>query len=86
MIEYEIFSHDKAALVYADVEKEEKLKHVEEQSLSPRANVSEGARSDMRLNSFTRQFLNTDFDIKIINAQADSHVRVDPRQPLKMRR
>ena len=77
------FFHDKAALVFNDVEKEARLKPVEEQCLNPGANVSEGTRSDARVNSFAKQFQNTHFDIKVINAQANTHVQFDPRHALK---
>ena len=77
------FIYDKACLVFSDVEKEARLKPVEEQTLNPGANTSVGARSDVRVGSFTRPFQHTHFDIKIINTQADSHALYNPRLALK---
>ena len=76
------FFHDKAALVFNDVEKETKLNPVEEQTLNTGANVAEGARSDVRVMGFTRDFQNTHFDVKIINTQADTHLQDNPRQAI----
>ena len=48
------YIRDKAALVYHDVEKETKLKPVEEQMLNPGAIITTKARSDVRVMRFTR--------------------------------
>ena len=53
---------------------------MEEQTLSPGANVAEGARSDVRVMGFSGDFQNTYFDVKVINAQADKHIQTNPRQ------
>ena len=50
------YIREKAALVYHDVEKETKLKPVEEQMLNPGANITTKARSDVRVMGFTRDF------------------------------
>ena len=76
------FIHDKASLVFSDVEKESRLEPVEEQSLNPGANLSAGARSDVRVGGFARPFQHTHFDIKIINTQADTHAQYNPRQAM----
>ena len=76
------YIREKAALVYHDVEKETKLKPVEEQMLNPGTIIRAKARSDVRVMGFTRDFQNTHFDIKVINAQADSHVKHNPRKAL----
>ena len=76
------YLHDKAALVYHDVEKEAKLKPVEEQSLNPGAILTEGARSDVRIMSFSRDFQDTHLDIKVINAQAETHLANNPKEAM----
>ena len=76
------YIRDKAALVYNDVEKEAKLKPVEEQMLNPGAIITAKARSDVRVMGFTRDFQNTHFDVKVINAQAVSHLKHNPRKAL----
>ena len=76
------YIREKAALVYHDVKKETKLKPVEEQMLNPGAIIKAKARSDVRVMGFTRDFQNTHFDVKVINAQADSHVKHNPRKAL----
>ena len=50
------YIHEKAALVYHDVEKESKPKPVEEQMLNPGAIIDTKARSDVRVMGFTRDF------------------------------
>jgi hypothetical protein len=76
------YLHDKAALVYHGVEKEAKLKPVEEQSRNPGAILTEGARSDVRIMSFSRDFQNTHLDIKVINAQAETHLTNNPKEAM----
>ena len=46
----------KAARIYKDVEKEPKLRPVEEQTLKPGTNRNDGARSDIRILGFNREF------------------------------
>ena len=48
--------------------------------LNPGAIITAKARSDVRVMGFTRDFQNTHFDVKVINAQADSHVKHNPRK------
>ena len=50
--------------------------------LNPDATIKEKARSDVRVTGFTRDFQNTHVDIKVINAQADSHAKHNPRKAL----
>ena len=76
------FIQEKSWLVFHDVEKESKLKPVEEQILQPGTNLTEGARSDVRVMGFTRDFVNTHFDVKIINAQAETHAKTNPKQAM----
>ena len=68
--------------MFHDVEKETTLKPVEEQILQPGANLAEGARTDVRIMGFTRDFVNTHFDVKIINAQAETHAKTHPKQAM----
>ena len=44
--------------------------------------MTEGARSDVRVMGFTRDFVNTLLDVKIINAQAEKHAKTNPRQAM----
>ena len=76
------FLQDKTSQIYHDVEKEYTLKPVEDQILQPGANVAIGARTDLRIMGFTRDFVNTHFDVKIINAQADTHMKSNPKQAM----
>ena len=76
------FLQDKTSQIYHDVEKEYTLKPVEDQILQPGANVAIGARTDLRIMGFTRDFANTHFDVKIINAQAEAHVKANPKQAM----
>ena len=69
-------------MVYHDMEKETKLNPVKKQMLNPAAIIKDVARSDVRVMGFTRDFPNTHFDIKYINAQADSHAEHNPRKAL----
>lgn len=76
------YIYDKAKMVYNDVEKETTLKPVEEQVLSPGAILADGARSDVRIMGFSRDFQDTHFDIKVINAQADTHLTHNPKEAM----
>ena len=50
--------------------------------LNPGAIITTKAKTDVRVMGFTRDFQNTHFDVKVINAQADSHVKHNPRKAL----
>ena len=76
------FLQDKTSQIYHDVEKEYTLKPVEDQVLQPGANIAIGARTDLRIMGFTRDFVNTHFDVKVINAQAEAHVKASPKQAM----
>ena len=45
--------------------------------------MAEGARSDVRISVFSRDFQDTHFDIKVINAQADSHLTRNPKEAMR---
>ena len=55
------------------LEIEANLKPVDEQNSNTGANISEGARSDIRIMSFDMHFRNTHMDVNVINLQADTH-------------
>ena len=77
------YIYQRGASVYKDLETEPKLKPVGEQTLNPGANVAMEARTDIRINGFERTYMDTHMDVKIINAQADSHVNLHPSEALR---
>ena len=76
------FIHNKGSMVYNDTEIKPKLRPVEDQTLKAGANITEGARSDVRIMNFGRPFQNTHFDVKVINAQARTHLDQTPEEAL----
>ena len=69
-------------MLYRDTEIEPRLRPVEEQTLNPGANRNDGARSDIRIMGFQREFQNTHLDVKVINLQAQCHVENNPNTAL----
>jgi hypothetical protein len=69
------YIHAKASTVYKDTETETMLDPVEEQDLNLGANTNDGARTDIRINSFTRNFQDTHMDVQIINVHETTHQR-----------
>ena len=70
-------------MAYKDTEVEPRLRPIAEQNLNPGANKAEQARTDIRINSFERDFQDTHMDIKVINAQADAHKETHPSLAMK---
>ena len=70
-------------MVYNGTKTETKLKPVEDQTLSPGANVAEAARTDIRIMRFDMNFQNTHFNIKVIIVQADSHKKYSPKEAIQ---
>ena len=75
--------HARAKQIFHDTELEPKLLPIGEHSLPKGANKREGARADIRINGYLRDYQNTYFDIQVINAQAPIHQKDTPKQALK---
>ena len=77
------FIHQKAKIAYKDTETEPMLRHIDDQTLNPGANIQDAARADIRIKGCLRDYQNAFFDVEIINTQADSHLKDTPKEAMK---
>ena len=79
------YFHKKTSIVFNETEP--KLKPVDGQTLNAGANIAEGARPDIRIMSFERNFQNTHLDVKVLNIkvikiQAETHTSHFPKDAI----
>ena len=64
------FLAKKAQMVHNDTETEPRLKPVNGELLSTGTNLTNGARSDIRIRGLMRQYQNSFVDVKVTNVMA----------------
>ena len=88
---YIIMRHDKiknylfkkVSQIYKDTQIEPKLHPVGEENLAVGTDLTEGARSDIRIRGMHREFQNTFIDVKVTNVCADTYAHQSPNETLK---
>ena len=69
--------------IYKDTQLEPKLQSVGEENLSVGTDLTDGARSDIRIRGLHREYQNTFIDVKVTNVCANIYAQQSPNDTLK---